>query len=73
MITKAVASAAIFVGLSLVGAAPAGADPSKLGPTPNPNPFAGLTSHGQQHAPSAVTNFGDVDRGLRAALATPTQ
>ena len=68
MITKAIASAAIFVGLSIAGAAPAYADPGKLGPTPNPSPFAGLTSHGQQHAPSNVTNFAEVDRGLRAAL-----
>lgn len=71
MITKAVASAAIFVGLSLAGAAPAGADPGKV--TPSPNPFAGLTCNCQQHAPVGGPNFGDVDRGLRAALATPTQ
>jgi hypothetical protein len=68
MITKAVASAAIFVGLSVVGAAPAGADPSQS--TQNPNPFAGLTCNCQQHAPVGGPNYGDIDRGLRAALAS---
>ena len=71
MITKAVASAAIFVGLSLAGAAQAGADPGQS--TPSPNPFAGLTCKCQQHAPVGGPNFGEVDRGLRAALATPSQ
>jgi len=73
MITKAIASAAIFIGLAVAGATPAGADPGKAGPTPSPNPFAGLTSHGQQHAPSGNPNLGEFDRGLRAALAAPTQ
>ena len=70
MITKAIASAAIFVGLSVLGAASAHADPGKVGPTPNPSPFAGLTSHGQQHSPAGAPNFGEIDRGLRAALAS---
>jgi hypothetical protein len=72
MITKAVASAAIFLSLSVAGAAPAGADPNQAHPTPGPNPFAGLTCNcQQQHAPSGTPNFGEVDRGLQAALATP--
>jgi hypothetical protein len=73
MITKVIAGAAIFVGLSVVGAAPAGADPNQTHPNPGPNPFAGLTCNCQQHAPSGTPNFGEVDRGLRAALATPSQ
>jgi hypothetical protein len=70
MITKAVASAAIFLGLSVAGAVPAGADPSQSDPNQNHDPFAGLTCNCQQHAPSGAPNFGEVDRGLRAALAT---
>jgi hypothetical protein len=70
MITKAVASAAIFVGLSVLGAVPAGADPGKSGPTPNPSPFAGLTCNCQKHAPESAPNFGEIDRGLRTALAS---
>ena len=69
MITKAVASAAIFLGLSMAGAVPAGAQPGQSDPN-NPNPFAGLTCNCQQHVPTGAPNFGEVDRGLQAALAT---
>jgi hypothetical protein len=68
MITKAVASAAIFLGLSMAGAVPAGAQPGQSDPN-NPNPFAGLTCNCQQHAPKGAPNFGEVNRGLQAALA----
>ena len=69
MITKAVASAAIFLGLSMAGAVPAGAQPGQSDPN-NPNPFAGLTCNCQQHPPTGAPNFAEVDRGLQAALAT---
>ena len=56
MITKAVASAAIFLGLSVAGAVPAGAEPGQSDPN-NPNPFAGLTCNCQQHAPIGRSEF----------------
>lgn len=68
MITKVVASTAIVFGLSVLGAAPANAEPSQSDLNP-PNPFAGLTCNCQPKAP-----FGpfmpEVERGLQAALAS---
>ncbi len=64
MITKAVAGAAIFVGLSLAGPAPASADPS---------PFAGLSCNCQRSAPVGILNPAEIERGLRAAASAPIQ
>jgi len=52
MITKAVASAAIFLGLSVRSSA--GRRPTGQSDPNNPNPFAGLTCNCQQHAPTAL-------------------
>jgi hypothetical protein len=68
MITKVVAGAAIFVGLSVLGAAPAGADPNQSHPTPSPNPFAGLTCNCHQAAPTGGPNVPELERGLQAAI-----
>ena len=69
MITKVVASAAIVLGLSVLGAAPANADPGHQGNPPSPNPFAGLTCNCQPRAPLSPMSQPEVDRGLQAALA----
>jgi hypothetical protein len=67
MITKLVAGTAIVLGLSVLGAAPANAEPSQS--DPNPNPFAGLTCNCQPKNPFVAPNQAEVDRGLLAALA----
>lgn len=68
MITKVIASAAVVLGLSVLGAAPANAEPSASDLNP-PSPFAGLTCNCQPRAPFSPMSQPEVDRGLQAALA----
>lgn len=70
MITKVIAGAAMFVGLTVLGAAPANADPGHQANPPGPNPFAGLTCNCQQPAPLGGPNLEEIQRGLQAALAS---
>jgi hypothetical protein len=70
MITKMIAGAAIALGVSLLGAVPANADPGHQANPPSPNPFAGLTCNCQKAPPLGGPNMAEVQRGLQAALAS---
>jgi hypothetical protein len=64
----------MFVGIALVlsslvlilGAAPAGADPSRS--STDPNPFGSLTCNCQQTTPGGAPAAGELDRGIQDAL-----
>ena len=64
MIAKFVVGAAIVFS-SLVGAAPAGAEPNSSGT--EPNPFSSLTCDCQQMAPAP--NPAEIERGILSAVA----
>lgn len=69
LITKIAVSAAIALG-SIVGAAPANADPNAIGGT-NPNPFSGLSCSCQKTAPadgSPAQRAEGIESGIRAGL-----
>lgn len=70
MITKLSAGAAMIVGLAVLGATPANADPGHLTNPPSPNPFAGLTCNCQTPATLGGPNMDEIQRGLQAALAS---
>jgi hypothetical protein len=66
MITKTLIGAAIVLG-SVLGAAPAGADPTQS--DTHPNPFGSLTASVQQTAPAGSPAPRDeIERGLQGGL-----
>jgi hypothetical protein len=70
VITKIMVSAAIALGASVGGAAPASADPNPIGT--EPNPFGALSCSCQETASAGSPALrAEIDRGIRAGISAP--
>ena len=69
VITKLLVSGAITLGSWVAGATPASADANPIGP--DPNPFGALSCDCQETAPPGSSTAEEIERGIRAAFASP--
>ena len=70
MITRVLLGVAVVLGSSVVGAAPASADPNPNPSETHANPFGGLSSDSQGVPPALSPNQkADIEQGISAALA----